>query len=57
MIPQPAQTIREPRVSTGTSSGQRSALSTAYCWQFQHETSSDRTPSSRMLPSVIGSIG
>jgi hypothetical protein len=25
-------------------------------WQFQHDTSSDRAPSSRMLPSVIGSI-
>jgi hypothetical protein len=48
-MPQPVQTIREPNVGTATSSGR--------CWQFQHDTSSDRTPSSRMLPSVIGSIG
>jgi hypothetical protein len=26
-------------------------------WQIQHDTSSDRTPLERMLPSVIGSIG
>jgi hypothetical protein len=26
-------------------------------WHCQHDTSSDRTPFARMLPSVIGSIG
>jgi hypothetical protein len=26
-------------------------------WQFQHDTSSDRTPLARMLPRVIGSPG
>jgi hypothetical protein len=57
MIPQPVHTIRGPKAGTATSSGQRSALSNAWWWQFQHDTSSDRTPSSRMLPSVIGSIG
>jgi hypothetical protein len=57
MMPQPVQTMRGPKAGTATSSGQRSALSTAWWWQFQHDTSSDRTPRSRMLPSVIGSIG
>jgi hypothetical protein len=50
-------TMRGPNVGTATSSAQRSALNTAWCWQFQHDTSSDRTPNSRMLPSIIGSIG
>jgi hypothetical protein len=49
--------MRGPNVGTATSSGQRSALSTAWWWHSQHDTSSDRAPSSRMLPSVIGSIG
>jgi hypothetical protein len=26
-------------------------------WHRQHDTSSDRTPFARMLPSVIGSVG
>jgi hypothetical protein len=34
---------------------QRSALSTAWWWHRQHDTSSERTPRLRMLPSVIGS--
>jgi hypothetical protein len=57
MMPQPVQTMRGPKVGTGTLSGQRSAFRIAWWWQSQHDTSSDRTPSSRMLPSVIGSIG
>jgi hypothetical protein len=32
-------------------------LSTTWWRQFQQDTSSDRTPSLRMLPSVIGSTG
>jgi hypothetical protein len=56
-MPQPMHTMRGPKVGTATSPGQRSALSTAWWWQFQQDTKSDRTPSSRMLPSVIGSIG
>jgi hypothetical protein len=38
-----------PNVGTATSSRQRVGR--------QHDTSSDRTPGSRILPSVIGSIG
>jgi hypothetical protein len=55
-IPQRVQIMRGPKVGTATSSGQRSALSTAWWWQFQQDTSSDLTPSLRMLPSVVGSI-
>ena len=56
MIPQPVQTMRAPNVGAGTSSGYRPALSTAWWSRSQRGTSSDRTPSERMLPSVIGSI-
>jgi hypothetical protein len=57
IIPHFVHTMRGPNVGTGTSSGQRSALSTAWWWHTQQHTSSDRTPLARMLPSVIGSIG
>jgi hypothetical protein len=57
MMPQCVHTMRGSNDGTGTSSGQRSALSTARWWQTQQHTSSDRTPFARMLPSVIGSIG
>jgi hypothetical protein len=56
MMPQPVQTMRGPNLGTA-SSGQRSAFSTAWWWQFHQDTSSYRTPSSRMSPSVIGLIG
>jgi hypothetical protein len=42
-------TIRDPNDGTGTSSGQREASST--------DTTSERTPFARTLPSVIGSEG
>jgi hypothetical protein len=45
--------MRGPNVGIATSSGQRSALSTALWWQFQNDPSSDRTPSWRMLPNVV----
>jgi hypothetical protein len=44
-------------LGTDTSSDHRSALKIARWWHCQHDTSSDRTPLARMLPSVIGSIG
>jgi hypothetical protein len=44
--------MRGPNDGTGTSSGHWSALSTAWWWQIQHYTASDRTPFSRMLPRV-----
>jgi hypothetical protein len=46
-----------PNVGNGTSSGQGPALMITRWWHCQHETSSDRTPLARMLPSVIGWIG
>jgi hypothetical protein len=49
--------MRGPNVGTGTSSGHGSAVMMVRWWQIQHDTSSDRTPFSRMLPSVIGSMG
>jgi hypothetical protein len=45
-----------PTVRATTPSG-RSVLSTAWWRQFQRETKSDCTPSSRTLPSAIASIG
>jgi hypothetical protein len=56
MIPHLVQTIRGPNVGTGTLSGYRSALRIARWWHRQQDTKSERTPFSRMLPSVIGSI-
>jgi hypothetical protein len=55
-MPPRVHPMRGPKGGTATSSGQRSALSTAWWWRFQHDTWNDRTPGSRMLPSVIGSI-
>jgi hypothetical protein len=57
MIPHFVHTMRGPNVGTGVSSGHRSTLRMARWWHCQHDTASDRTPLSRMLPSVIGSIG
>jgi hypothetical protein len=50
-------TMRGPKDGTGTSSAHGSALTIAWWWQFQHDTSSERTPLARMLSRVIGSIG
>jgi hypothetical protein len=55
MIPQLVHTMRGPNIGTGVLSGHGWALSIARWWQSQHDTSSDRTPLARMLPSVIGS--
>ena len=55
MIPQRVHTMLGPNAGTGVLSGHGSALKIARCWQVQHDTSSDRTPFARMLPSVIGS--
>ena len=44
-------------VTTSTASGQRSAGSTASWWHSSHVTASERTPSDRMFPSVIGGPG
>ena len=41
----------------GTWSGHRSALTTAWWWQVEKMTASERIPSCRMLPSVIGTVG
>src|SRR5271154_3717465 len=57
MIPQLVHTMRGPNAGTGVLSGHGSALRIARWWHSQHDTSSDRTPWARMLPSVIGSIG
>jgi len=57
MIPQRVQTIRGPNVRTATSSGHGVTSATASWWQSEHDTASDRTPFSRMLPSVIAMIG
>jgi hypothetical protein len=46
-----------PETCTGISSGHGAALMVERWWQYQHVTPSDRTPSARMSPSVIGSIG
>jgi hypothetical protein len=51
-IPRRVHTIRGPNVGTGTSSDHGSALMIARWWHCQHDTSSDRTPLARMLPSV-----
>jgi hypothetical protein len=56
-LPQRIHTIRGPNAGAGVSSGQRSTFSTTSWRQAEHITSSDRTPSARMLPSVIGSAG
>jgi hypothetical protein len=57
MIPQFVHTIRSPNVGTGTLSGHGSALRIVLWWHTPQQTSSERTPLARMLPSVIGSIG
>jgi hypothetical protein len=54
MMPHRVHTMRGPNVRTVTWSGQQSALRIASWWQFQHDTSSERTPLARMLPSVMG---
>ena len=46
-----------PKVGTRTWSAQASTLKIARWWHCQQDTSSERTPFSRMLPRVIGSIG
>lgn len=56
-IPQTVQTMRGRNARTSTASLQRSAGRTARWWHSSHVTASDRTPSSRMLPSVIGGPG
>ena len=56
-IPQDVHTIRGRKVLTRMSSDQLSACTTASWWHGSHVTESDRTPSSRMLPSVIGGPG
>ena len=50
-------TIRGRKSRTRTASGHASAGMTASWWQRSHVTASERTPSSRMLPSVMGGPG
>jgi hypothetical protein len=57
IMPHLVHTMRGPNMGTGTLSGHRPAHRMARWWHCQHDTSSDRTPLARMLPSVIGSIG
>ncbi len=56
-IPHLVHTILGPKVGTRTWSAQASTLKIARWWHCQQDTSSERTPFSRMLPRVIGSIG
>jgi hypothetical protein len=51
------QTIRDPKDGTSMWPDHLSAFMILSCWHFGHVTASVRTPFSRMLESVIGSIG
>jgi hypothetical protein len=52
-IPQPVQTMRGPKDSTGVIG----PAVTAPWWQSQQLTESERTPWERMFPSVMGPAG
>jgi hypothetical protein len=57
MVPHFVQTMRGPNEGTVRSPGRWSTLMIISCRHWWHWTASDSTPFSRMLPSVVGSIG